>query len=331
MTSTSNRRTLAGGLGLLALAGCVGDLDVGKKPFIDLPPTSTDGGEDGAEDPGMTSSTPGGSTTGDESSDDGATDDTTTGGPPEVSPPCELGGPGPGQDPMVQWGVVCGGSQVELVQAAAIDGTGAIYLSTQLEGSPTTVVVGDDEVPSDYLPTLLVTKLAPDGEILWNHFFRGEEAWWYGGSIAVCDDRVYLVANRAGSPELMDFGTGNVDGNMAVVAFDTDGQTQWAMATGQNDEFSGGFPTGKVTCRGDGVVIQGSTAVDVVLDDVVLEGDLDTADNGRLASISMRDDEAGNLLFASQHSDRQNPADRPQPSIEREFADQKEIGHILAL
>jgi hypothetical protein len=283
MTSTSNRRALVAGLGLATLAGCVGELDVGKLPFQD--PTSTSGdGSEGSEDPdgpGMTSGPPSDSSSSDDGTSDGTSDDTTTGAPPEISPPCELGGPGPGHDPAVQWGVVCGGTQQELVHSVAVDGTGAVYLSVQVEGSaPATVLMGDDEIPSGFPPTLLVTKLAPDGEILWNRFFEGEETWWYGGSIAACDDRVYLVANRSGSPELIDFGTGLVDGNMAVVAFDTDGQTQWAMATGQDDESSGGFPVGVATCRGDGVVIRGATAVDVVLDDVMLDGSLDTVDGG---------------------------------------------------
>lgn len=290
MRSTSHPRVLVAGLGLATLAGCIGDLDVGKKPNINLDedPTSTSAGSNGSadDDPGATSSTPAETTTGDATTDDATTDDATTddattGGPPEVSPPCELGGPGPGHDPAVQWGIVCGGTQQEVVNAVAIDGTGAIYTVTQVEGNAlSTVLVGDDEVPSDVWPTLLVTKLAPDGEVLWNRFFFGEDAWWYGGSIAACDDRVYIVTNRSGPQELIDFGTGLVDGNMAVVAFDTDGQTQWAMATGQDDEFSGGYPVGVVTCRGDDIVIRGSTAVDMVLDDVMLEGDVGTSDQG---------------------------------------------------
>jgi len=283
MTRTPQGWLRLGGLGLATLAGCIGDLDVGKKPNINLPPMDTDGSDE-AEGPGMTSSMLPGTSSGDESTDDESTDDdTTTGAPSDVSPPCELGGAGPGQDPAVQWGVVCGGQTQELIHAVAVDGTGAIYATTQVEGPvPSTVLMGDDEITSTgFLPTLLVTKLAPDGEILWNRSFFGEQAWWYGGSLAVCDDRVYLVANRGSLPELIDFGTGIVDGNMAVVAFDTQtGETQWAMATGQDDEFSGGFPVGAVSCRGDGVVIEGSTAVDVVLDDVMLDGSLDTVDTG---------------------------------------------------
>lgn len=272
---------LAAGLGLAANAGCIGDLDVGKKPMLDQATTGAGSESTGDDGPGMTSSPPAESTAGDGSTTDETTDDTTTGGPPEVSPPCELGGPGPGHDPAVQWGVVCGGSMQEVVQSVAIDGTGAIYVSTQVEGwVPTTVVVGDDEIPSDQPPTLLVTKLGPDGEILWNRSFVGEDTWWFGGSIAVCDDRVILVASRSGPPETIDFGTGVVDGNMAVVAFDLDGQTQWAMATGQDDQFSGGYPVGAVSCRGSDVVIRGSTAVDLVLDDVMLDGDVSTANLG---------------------------------------------------
>jgi hypothetical protein len=270
---------LAAGLGLVASAGCIGDLDVGKKPMLDQ--ASTGGGSESTDDggPGMTSSPTADATAG-STDDGGSTDDTTTGGPPEISPPCELGGPGPGHDPAVQWGVVCGGSMQEVVQAIAIDGTGAIYVSTQVEGwVPTTVVVGDDEIPSSSPPTLLITKLGPDGQILWSRSFIGESTWWYGGSIAVCGDRVIVVANRSGPPETIDFGTGIVDGNMAVVAFDLDGQTQWAMATGQDDAFSGGYPVGAVSCRGDGVVIRGATAVDLVLDDVMLDGDVSTVDH----------------------------------------------------
>lgn len=271
-------------LGLATLTGCIGELDIGAKPMLDQATSSGDGtgGMDDAEGPGMTSSMPpADGTTGDATSSS-VNGESSSGEPPaEVAPPCELGGPGPEHDPAVQWGIVCGGAMQELVQSIAIDGTGATYVSTQVEGwIPGTVPMGDDEIPSDEPPTLLVTKLAPDGEILWNRWFQGEDTWWWGGSIAVCGDRVILVASRSGPPATIDFGSGVVDGNMAVVAFDLDGQTQWATATGQDDASSGGYPIGAVTCRGSDAVIHGATAVSLTIDDVTIEADVSDVDLG---------------------------------------------------
>lgn len=296
MTPTSKPWAFVAGLGLFATSGCVGDLDVGKRPFIDIEPTSTDGpgsSDGGSDGLGVTSGVSTGTTANDSSgSSDGSSDD-STGEPSDTSPPCELGAAGPGQDPSLQWGIVCGGQSQEVVNAVAIDGTGAVYVVTQVEGvMPSTVLMGDDEIASGPLPSLLITKLAPDGNILWNRSFIGEQTWWYGRSIAVCNDRVFITANRSYEMEAIDFGTGLVDGNMAVVAFDGDGQTQWAMATGQDTEFAGGFPVGSVQCRGDGVVVHGVTAVDLELGGVMLEGDVDTANTSYVVVLDAADGSA---------------------------------------
>lgn len=298
MRATPHRSTFAA-LGLATLTGCIGELDIGAKPMLDQATSAGDdeGATGDADGPGMTSSMPPGDATTEDATSSSVNGESSSGEPPsEVSPPCELGGPGPGHDPAVQWGIVCGGGMQELVQSLAIDGTGAIYVSTQVEGwIPGTVLMGDDEIPSDEPPTLLLTKLAPTGEILWNRWFRGDETWWWGGSIAVCEDRVILVASRSGPPELIDFGTGLVDGNMAVVALDLDGETQWATATGQNDDFSGGYPIGAVTCRGSDVVIHGSTAVSLAIDDVMIEADVSDVDLGYVVVL----DEDGNASWGA--------------------------------
>lgn len=270
---TSHRIHVALVLGLggssAAAGGCAADLDVGDKPQ-NIEPSS---GEDttpaessGDEGPGMTSAatTEGGSE--------------STGEPPAtVSPACERSTPGPGADTAIQWGLICGGDASQLVRQVAIGDDGSTYTITQVEGSGgQAILFGDDEIAADpLLPTLLISKLDPDGNFAWNRAFTGDEAWWSGVSIAVCDDRVYFTANRAyHDDEGIDFGTGVVEGNFSIVALDLDGETVWAQATGDNDDESTGYPSGAVTCRaGEGIAITGVVTGPAEIGGIEIEGD----------------------------------------------------------
>lgn len=253
----------------LAAASCGTELDVGDKPQNLEPSSGEDSGtvDPGTDDgPGMTS----------------AMGDSSTGElPPSFSPPCELAGAGAAQDSSVQWGLICGGSASEYIRATAMDDSGAVYVLTQVENyQGQTILFGDDEItPGPSQPTLVLTKLAADGTFEWNRGFQGEVGWWAPGSLVACDDRVYFTANRASSgTESIDFGTGLVNGNLALVAVDGDGTTLWAQATGQNDEESGGFPTGSVVCRpGGGIAVFGVTATDMEIGGIAFDGSPATA------------------------------------------------------
>lgn len=255
MTSHRIHAALFLGLGSLAgLGGCGADLDVGDKPQNIEPSTGEDmmpaESTGDSEDPGMTSVA--------------TTDDTgSTGEPtPGVSPPCEHSTPGAGADTAIAWGVICGGGASQSVRFTAIEDDGSIYTLTQVEGTGgETILFGEDAFETDDAnPVLLLSKLDPDGNFEWNRGFATDDNWWAASSLAVCDGRVYFTASRGygGSAEI-DFGTGNVDGNLAIVAVDGDGQTLWAQATGQNDDDSSGYPTGTVSCRdGGGIHVFGS-------------------------------------------------------------------------
>jgi hypothetical protein len=277
MKPTSNAFLLAAGLA----TACGQELDVGDKP-INLDPGSSEGGE-------------GSSGAGDDAAEGAsATSGATTGGPSEVAPACEFASE---IATATDWGVACGGTGNEYIRATAVDGTGAIYNVIQFEGgSGEAVPFGDDEFTVGIQPSTLVNKISATGEILWTREFKGATTWWSGSSIAACNDRVFVGANHSGS-EVLDFGTGPIDGNFAVVALDADGDTLWAMATGQDDEFSGGFPTGTVRCDDDGgIAIHGDATADIAFGDVMISGG---GGNGNIAGYVVALDHDGNASWGA--------------------------------
>ena len=53
------------------------------------------------------------------------------------------------------------------------------------------------------------------------------------------------------------------------------------------------------------------------------------SDDGGLARVAVRNEQVRNLLFPRQHRDGEDAADRPQFSVERQFADQQVVRKIL--
>lgn len=246
-------------LATLAPVACGTQMEVGDKPINVEPTTGDDSG---------------GETTA--AAEDGPGMEETGGEPGDVSPPCELAGPSAGADPDLQWGTVCGGTGTEYIRFMAMDAAGATYVLTQVEDyGGNSVLFGDDVVtPGETTPALALTKLAPTGEVTWSRSFVGTDAWWSASSIAVCGDRLYFTANRSSLEDVgIDFGTGALHGNLALVATDLDGETLWAQATGQNDANSGGYPTGKVVCHATGgIAFYGNSATAAEIGGIEIDG-----------------------------------------------------------
>ena len=98
--------------------------------------------------------------------------------------------------------------------------------------------------------------------------------------MAACDSRVYVAAQRVG-PDAFDFGTGEVDGNLVVLAFGADGTTLWTRSIGYDDPDAQGWPLAKLQCApGGDLLLYGVTAVDLDLDGVHIDGGVETSSNG---------------------------------------------------